>query len=194
MLLATLSGTVLGSSFLGGCISLNGKGGDPLPQITFDHLNMYPLYVASYELQGLSEWGIKNVPEDFTINPAQTLNNYLHSRFEATGMQGKLLINIQSVDVDYKKITAQDTVSALVGVNKKDYYRVTAVINLSAHGVNGIDRQEQSLTLYRDIYTSENVSLAEREKGQMKAMDHMIDDLDIALRKVLHEQFGILKL
>ena len=182
----------LGALVLGACTSI-GQNGEPLPQITFNHVKPYPLYVASYELIGLSEENKLTIPEGFVSDPSQIVYDYLNSRFEAAGNQGKFLARIRSVDIAYDRVNSDNSVTAFVGLDKKDHYRVTVVLNLSARGVSDVDWQKQRLTVYRDIYVPEYVSLVEREKLEMQAMDHMIDDLDIALRKILREQFGILR-
>lgn len=184
---------VLGVLLLTGCASL-GKNGDPLPQITFDHARSYPLYVASYEpleVEGTSE----SLPVGgFIADPGRIVHDYLISRFEAAGTQGKLVAKIRSVDIAHERVDSENAIGALIGLDQKDHYRVSVVLDLNAHGVNGMDWQKQSLTVYRDIYISEHVSLVEREKLEMRAMDHMIDDLDIALRKILNDKFGVLSI
>ncbi len=176
---------------LGGCVS--GKNGDPLPQITFDHVKPYPIYVASYEPVGLEQGLSPERPIGFSVDPERIVLDYLNSRFESAGYQGKLVATIRSVEIDHKRIDSDNAVGAFIGLDQKDHYRVSVVVDLSAHGAQGLDWQKQSLTVYRDIYISEHVSLVEREKLEMRAMDHMIDDLDIALRKILKDKFGILR-
>ncbi|MCK5375078.1 MAG: hypothetical protein KAJ40_07325 [Alphaproteobacteria bacterium] len=182
---------ILGTLVLGACTSI-GTNGDPLPQITFNHIKPYPLYVASYEIIGLSEANSLTIPDGFVSDPSQIVYDYLNSRFEAAGNQGKFLAQIRSVDITHNQVSSDSSINAFVGLDKKDHYRVTVVVNLSTRGVHDVDWQRQNLTVYRDIYVSEYVSMVDREKLEMQAMDHMIDDLDIALRKILREQFGIL--
>ena len=183
---------VLGTLLLAGCTSV-GQNGDPMPKITFDHVKAYPLYVASYEPVGLSVNSTPGAPTGFIANPARIIHDYLASRFEAAGTQGKLVIKLRSVDITHDQVDSENSFSAFIGLNKKDHYRVTATVDLNARGVNNLDWQKQSLTVYRDLYISEHVSLVEREKLEMQAMDHMVDDLDIALRKILNDKFSILR-
>lgn len=183
---------ILWAFILTGCVSTE-KNGDTLPQITFDHINPYPLYVASYETVALPVENVPNSPVGFVTKPDRMILGYLNSRFEASGYRGKLLIKIQSVDIKHERVDDESSLINLIGVNKKDHYRVSVTIDIEAHGVNNIEWKKQSMTVYRDIYISENVSLVEREKIELRAMDNMIDDLDIALRKVLERKFGIFR-
>jgi|GEM_PF-1653749 len=183
---------ILGTLVLGGCTSF-GQNGEPLPQITFNHVKAYPLYVASYEPVGLGVDSTSYQAEGFIADPGRIVMDYLSSRFEAAGSQGKLNVKISSVNITHERVESDNAVGAFIGLDQKDHYRVSVTLDLSAHGVRGIDWQNQSLTVYRDIYISEHVSLVEREKLEMQAMDHMIDDLDIALRKIFNEKFSILR-
>jgi len=182
---------VLGALLLVGCASF-GQNGDPLPQITFNHVKAYPLYVASYESVGLEAGSKLETLGGFIADPGQIVHDYLKSRYEAAGSQGKLVAKIRSVDIAHERVDSENAIGAFIGLDQKDHYRVSVILDLSAHGIGGMDWQKQSLTVYRDIYISEHVSLVEREKLEMRAMDHMIDDLDIALRKILNDKFGIL--
>ncbi len=182
---------VLGVLLLGGCASL-GQNGDPLPQITFNHVKADPLYVASYESVGLEAESKSEITDGFIADPGKIVQDYLKSRYEAAGSQGKLVAKIRSVDIAHERVDSENAIGAFIGLDQKDHYRVSVILDLSAHGVGGMDWQKQSLTVYRDIYISEHVSLVEREKLEMRAMDHMIDDLDIALRKILNNKFGVL--
>ncbi|MCK5385243.1 MAG: hypothetical protein KAJ29_06655 [Alphaproteobacteria bacterium] len=183
---------IIGTIVLAGCTSI-GQDGDPLPKITFDHVKPYPLYVAAYEPVGLPVSMAPNRPAGFVTDPDQIIFDYLNSRFEAVGTQGKLVVKIRSVDIAHESIDSENSFNALIGLNKKDYYRVTAIIDINVLGIGNIDWQKQSMTVYRDIYISEHVSLVEREKLELQAMDHMVDDLDIALRKILNDNLGILR-
>jgi hypothetical protein len=183
---------LFGLLLLGGCTSF-GQNGDPLPQITFNHVKAYPLYVASYGPVGLEVGRKPEAPVGFLADPEKIVYEYLNSRYEAAGSQGKIVAKIRSVDIAHERVNSKNAIGAFIGLDHKDHYRVSVVLDLSAHGVGGIDWQKQSLTVYRDIYISEHVSLVEREKLEMRAMDHMIDDLDIALRKILNDRFGVLR-
>lgn len=175
---------------LNGCASYKG---DPLAQMTFDHVKPFSLYVASYEPINIHEGVRQRLPEGFVTNPIDLIYDYLGSRFEAVGNQGKLKIEISSVTINYSVAESSNSVGSLIGLGKRDHYHVKANVDIIGLGIGHSEFKKQSLVLSRNIYISEHVSLVERERLQMQALDSMIDDLDIALRRVLKDQFNVMR-
>ena len=187
---------ILGVSFiLSACTSLFGNNGEPLAQITFDQVHAKPLYVASYEIVDLPVSMVEpqSLPEGFLLDPEHLVYDYLSNRYEAAGNQGKLTVKINDLSVVHKVLNSQNAIGSMVGVDKRDYYRVSAAIGIEAYGTRLFAEQKQSITVFRDVTVSEHTSLVNREKAQIQAMDNMLDDLDIALHEIFREQFQILK-
>ncbi len=172
--------------------SLNSNDGNTLAKMTFNHVNAFPVYVASYEPVNINEGKTHLLPEGFVTDPAPLIFDYLSSRFEASGHQGKLRIEIKDVVIRHEVVSSDNDIGAMIGLGKKDHYNVKAYIDVILLGSGDVDKRMQSMIVSRNIYISEHLSLVEREKMQMQALDNMIDDLDIALRKVLKETFDIL--
>lgn len=186
---------ILGATFaLSACAPFFGSNGEPLAQITFDQVNAKSLYVASYEVARLPTSKVDTpLPNGFLLDPEQLVYDYLSNRYGAVGNQGKLTANITDVSVDYEVLESENVIGAMVGVGKKDFYRVAVAIDVEAYGTREFAEQRQSITVFRDISISEHISLVNREQAQVQAMDNMLDDLDVALRKLFKEQFQILK-
>lgn len=178
---------------LGGCSHITGDDGKTLAQMTFQHVKPFPVYVASYEAINMNQGGAVNLPTGFVSNPSQLITDYLNNRYEAAGNQGKLIISVDDVHIQHAVEDSENSVGAMIGLGKKDHYHVKAFISVAGLGIGQYESQQQKLVVSRNIYISEHVSLVERERLQMEALDSMIDDLDIALRKVLNEQFGVLR-
>ena len=172
--------------------SLNTNDGNMLAQMTFNHIKPFPVYVASYEPININEGKSHLLPEGFVADPAPLIFNYLSSRFEASGKQGKLRIEIKDVVIRHEIVSSNNNLGAVIGLGKREHYNVKAYIDIVVLGRDHIDKRTQSMTVSRNIYIADNLSLVEREKLQMQALDNMVDDLDIALRKVLRETFEIL--
>ncbi len=167
-------------------------GGEPLAQMTFSHVNKYPIYVASYEVNPVDASRVSLSENWLIASPADIIYDYLNSRFEASGSKGKLKITIKNIDVSYHVVDSDYKVGELLGINKKDLYVVSAVLGLKAYGVTKYDHKEVTLKAHRNIYVSEYSSVVDREKVQMQALDSLIDDLDIAIRKILKEDLSLL--
>ena len=178
--------------FVSACTMVSGNDGKSLAQMTFDHVKPFPVYVASYEPVNMNAKVGYNLPEGFVTNPSDLIFDYLTNRYEASGHQGKLRIEIQDVLIKHALVSSDNAVGSLIGL-KKDHYHVKADIDVIALGIGNSEIKKRNLIVSRNIYISDHVSLVEREKLEMQALDSMIDDLDITLRKILKEQFNILR-
>ena len=183
---AMLSGVAL---MLSGCIS--STGGKPLAQMTFNHIAPKPIYVASYEAVAIPA-GTSSLPEGFVSDPAKVVHDYLNNRFEAAGKRGKLRVSVQYASVEHDVVASRNKFGKVLGVDKSDHYVMKVGIALQAFGFSNFDTKSTMLNATRDVYISEHVSLVERERLQLEALDQMIDDLDIPIRKVFTEEFGIM--
>lgn len=177
---------------LGACNAMYTGGGEPLAQMTFDHVKPYPVYVASYEAVALEVTDKTGKPEGFVSDPAVIVHDYLKSRFEASGSQGKLRAVIKEVVVQHESVDSQNKLGAALGVAKMDHYMVRVGIALQTFGTADHERQSVTLTAHRNFYISEYSSLVEREEAQVLALDKLIDDIDISIRGLLKDQFHIL--
>ncbi len=177
---------------LSACMGLSGQDGKPLAKMTFAHITPEPVYVASYEAVGLSTNKTPFMPVGFVSDPSVIAYDYLKNRFAAAGTTGKLRAVIQDVKVTHEILPSENQVGAALGIGKRDRYFITLDMSLESLGGNGFDRQSVALTANREVYVSEHVSIVQREKAQMEAMDSMLDDLDISIQKVLKEQFRLM--
>jgi hypothetical protein len=160
--------------------------------MTFAHIKAEPIYVASYEVVPLPIRKKPGLPVGFIADPADVTYDYLKSRFAASGPTGKFRAVIDNVAVTHEILPSKNEVGAALGIGKRDHYRITLKVKLEAIGINGFNRKGTSLIAKRDVYISEHVSLVQREKEQMAAIDLLIDDVDEAVRKVLRDEFKLL--
>ncbi len=170
--------------------------GKPLAKMTFNHINPFPVDVASYEIQNRTDGSFgftAKQPENFVAPLNETVEDYLHSRFGSVGQNGKLLVVLEQADVTQKQVPSDSKIGAMLNVDNKDQYEMNVAVKLAIYGANGFDVKETTIRGYRAVTMSEHLTLAEREKYQMEAMDNLIDDLDGAIQKVLSEEFGVLR-
>ncbi|PCJ99876.1 MAG: hypothetical protein COA45_03410 [Zetaproteobacteria bacterium] len=181
-----------GTLMLGACNPIYTGGGEPLAQMTFDHVRVYPIYVASYEPVALMHSEVSDLPEGFVSDPADLLHDYLISRFEASGSQGKLRVVVHDVSVKHDLLRSKNKLGAALNVANLDHYIIRVSITIQNFGT--IERKSQSITLtaQRSLYISEYSSLVERERVQMMSLDKLIDDIDISMRAVLKDQLNLL--
>lgn len=169
-------------------------GGDtkPLTDMSFAHLQPYPLYVASYEVFTTpASDGIK-IPEGFVANPVIIAQDYFKNRFHETGSNGKLSVVVDNATVKHSVQQSESKVGAFMGVDKYDAYEISLVVKLIVFEVNGYEKQENTIRVQRSVSISEHVSLAERERLQMEAMDKIMDDIDVGVKNILGQDLKIL--
>ncbi len=181
---------------LSGCTTF--QDGKPLAQMTFNHITPKPLYVASYEPVEVSMPSV--LPEGFVADPAKIVHDYLTNRFEAVGTQGKFKATITSSIVEHDVVASRNKFGEILGVDKKDHYVIKVTIALKSYGLSEFSQASSyardmstQIRATRDLFVSEHVSLVEREKRQLEALDFLVDDLDIPLQKLLREDFNILR-
>lgn len=175
---------------LSGCEAGDGK---PVAQMTFEHLQPSPVYVASYEVVNNAKFYPSNLPQGFVANPEKVVLDYLGRRFSAAGSQGKLVASLENVSVLHEMRASENKVGEFLGVAKKDHYQIQVAVKIKALGLEGYDSREMTLKAQRVLEVSEHVTLAERESHQMTAIDNLIDDLDASIQKVLAYDFRIMQ-
>ena len=186
------SAILLGTLMLGACNPVYTGGGEPLAQMTFNNVNAYPVYVASYEAVAIIRQEEPVLPEGFVTDPAVMVHDYLKSRFEASGSQGKLRAVIDNVSVQHEVVRSKNKLGAALKVANMDHYTVRVGVTLQSFGTVEGQNQSVKLTAHRNLYISEYSSLVEREKAQMVLLDKLVDDLDESIRTVLKDSFHIL--
>jgi hypothetical protein len=181
---------VFSASFtLLGCANESGK---VMTEMSFNHLQPYPLYVASYEIFTTPQTDTLQLPEGFVANPVTIAHDYFTNRFHATGTQGKMSVVIDNATIKHSIENSQNTVGAFIGVDHYDVYDITMLIKLDIFDVKGYQKQENKIRVNRSVSISEHVSLAERERLQMQALDELMDDVDDGVKNILGEDLGIL--
>ena len=199
--------TVFAVIFVGACTFH--PDGKPPAQMTFEHIKPFPLYVASYEIRDnhknmdmsskvkikgeLSEPEDNNGNADFAASVATTVNDYLNSRFSAVGNNGKFLVILREAYVSHYVLPAENKIGAMLNVGNQDRYEMKVVLDLSVFGVGKYEEKERVITASRIIDISEFVSLAERERLQMAALDRLIDDIDGKIQDILINDFAIMR-
>lgn len=170
------------------------SGGKPLARMTFEHVKPFPLYVASYDVQ--EEWTPQaNDPPagQFVARPGRAVADYFRNRYKASGTNGKFIAIVESAGVAHDMQESGNAVGAFLGVDRQDVYHMAVTVRMIAYDAGGFDQKEMKITARRDVSVSEHVSLVEREKAQMDALDTLIDDLDIAVRNALAGEFHLMR-
>ncbi len=184
-----LAMALLFPAMITGCNPLYKGGGEPLAQMTFEHVKPFSVYVAAYEPVPYSQVETLSLPQGYVTNPAILIQEYLDSRYKAAGSQGKLRIEIKGVSVEHTLEKSSNKVGAALGIAHTDHYTVHAALKIIALGTSRYDRKEVTVKAKRTVSISEHVSLAQREDAQMRALDRLLDDLDVTIKRLLMQEF-----
>jgi hypothetical protein len=179
---------------LSGCVSEYAAQGTPVAKMTFEHVQSFPVDVAAYDVR--DEFGsFQEIDEEdmhFVTSPGRVVSDYFRSRFAPAGENGKLIVSVESARVEREVFVSENRVGALMGVGKTDMYKISVHVRLLSYDAGGYDQKEMKMVARRNVGVSEHVSLAQRERLQMEALDSLLDDLDAAVQKALHEEFHLL--
>lgn len=187
--------TLVSIAILSACVA---KGGaSRLERMTFETLDPYPLYVASFEIQNQTPENIGFAPQEveqgFIASVGKSVNDYLNHRFSAVGSNGKFLAVLKEASVRQSVLPSDNKVGAWMKVDNRDRYDLKVVVHMAIFGVGKYEKKGIDVIANRMVTIPEHVTLAEREKLQMEALDELLDDLDGSVQQVLKEDFKILR-
>ena len=164
-----------------GCAMERNPEGQPLPAITFAHLQKIPINVGM--LQTMSE--AQGISEAFIVSPQQAMHEYIQSRFVAMGVTGKLQAIIERADVKHSYEAATSKVGSYLEVGGLDVYDMSIKIRLEHVGADNQVKQSAVLNAERLVKVSEHASIADRERRQFQAAEAMFHDIDEQVRKIV---------
>ncbi len=169
----------------------------PPEQMTFDTLQPFPLYVASYEIQNqtgpMLGFADESVDAGFVASVNKTVDDYLHHRFSAVGTNGKFLAVLKEASVKSSVQPSDNKIGAWLEVDKRDRFDMKVVVHMAVFGIGNYEKKGVDVIANRMLTVPEHVTLAERERLQMEALDNLIDDLDASIQQVLKEDFQVLR-
>lgn len=169
----------------------------PPERMTFDTLQPFPLYVASYEIQNQTApmlgFADESVDVGFVASVNKTVDDYLQHRFSAVGTNGKFLAVLKEASVKSSVLPSDNKFGAWMEVDKRDRFDMKVVVHMAIFGVGSYEKRGIDVVANRMLTVPEHVTLAERERLQMEALDNLIDDLDASIQQVLKEDFQVLR-
>ena len=175
---------------LASCDTISPKGGEPLAQRTYNHVQALPINVSVYK--PVPFVGMRK-PADFLPNPDRMVHDFLQHRFRPSGEEGMFVVTIRDIMVRHGIEESSSGIGKFVGVDKKDHYQVRVLLQVEAYGVPNMHKDvSMNVTATRTVRISEHSSLVKKEKAQMQAMDDLISDIDKSLQDILTNQLQIL--
>lgn len=179
---------------LAGC-TYNQTGGEPLPSMTFTHVEPFMLNVGSIKIVNKYERGQStDASGEMPTPPDLALRRYVQNRLRAAGAPDKTLyFVIEDAYVSKTVIEPSNKFVRWTGVNDSDKYDMNVVVRMYSQNVNGRQSDHSVMTFNRSITIPHHYSLAEKELEKLKFMEHFMQDVDTSVRNALNNQEWYLK-
>lgn len=179
--------TFLALFILAGCSSLPDPGGEPLPSMTFNHVQPIGLDVAQKSVVKHDNIHRRS-SADFIRPLDNVVQSYFSSKVAARGNAGDFRIEIHDASVRMNKVQAGREMARFLGVFGLDEYvlNVEALLVLERPDI----RKTVKMRAGRTIRVSEHSSITNRERDQYVALEELVRSLDKEFTRVLQTDFG----
>lgn len=187
-----LSGLVL--LMLTGCAHRGGDG-NPLPAMTFEHIA--PLMVAAGTVRIENRYDPSLYPEDvsgqFFIAPGLVVENFLRTRIrgDRERYDGIFSLIIDEAKVTRRLVPAENRIARWLDVAGYEEYEIVVKLRLLPDPQTHPGRQARSAAFSRTLSISEHMSLAERERSQLKSLEALADDVNKGVSSILKDKLQL---
>lgn len=171
----------------GACSVTPDPAGQPLPMITFAHLQKLPVNVGLVQ----TKTDVQGYSDVFIVSPYDALRDYMHARFIPKGNRGELLAVIERADVKHSHETARNSVGSALGIGGLDVYEMSIRLRLDHMGAGGGVLQGSILSATRVVKVSEHASIAERERRQFEGAEGLFQDLDAQIQAIVLDEMNL---
>lgn len=178
---------------LGACENTLSPQGDPLPRLEYRHNAPIPLEVSSIDFEDRTAENAKDADYVPFVQPvSDTLRSYLLARYAASeGFEGLSFI-LEDVRLTKTYRPPENKIGAFMGVAGQDIYQIDIQLHARLKDTHGNTRGKR-FNIGRKLSLSEHVSIAEREKRQLEALEALMADLDGTLQESFAGHFQILR-
>jgi len=172
---------------LASCSTLPERSGEPVPAMTFNHIQPIALDVRVSEV--VRSANVDRVRSIEFIKPLDSVvESYLRSKVTARGSDGAFRVEIHEASVQKNHVKAGREMARFLGVFGLDEY----VLNVEALLI--LERPELRKTVKmqagRVIRVSEHSSIANRERDQLVALEELLRALDAEFERVIRTEYG----
>jgi hypothetical protein len=182
-------------ALLGGCAFLPGAAdGKPVPEITFQHIDVLRPLVSSVEFADNSPV----IPESMDVasrlpeDPKNLVRRFVDNRIVPVGSQGALKFTIEQALVDYEEVDASGAIGQYFWPTRKDRYEISLKVRISYMDDLGRDIKGSVLTFNRSIGIPQSYSLAEKDQALFEALEQLARDIGESITSSLRNTLGLL--
>ena len=186
-----LSALVLASVFLVGACETP-MATQRLPDITFAHLSVFRVDVASVEVDNRFAPPLKapNVEHRLSTTPAKAMKQWAKDRLNPVGQSGKLRFLIEDASAVETAIGRDKSLKGHFTKQQSHRYDFAVRATLSLTDANGIERGTATAATSRSITVREDISLNEREKTWFRIVDRLLADFNSEMEANLRQHLA----
>lgn len=177
---------------LSGCTS-SAPESKPMPELTFTHLDRMAVQVASVKVDNNYHQGSdkRDVSSSFPTPPDILLRRYAENKFQPSSSTGTLKFVIDGANIHHSLVQPQGKFSGWMGIGRKDLYEVTMRIKMFVEDSTGAEGTHSILNMRRSIAIPQRYSVAEKEQEKFRFLELLMDDVDQAVTRTIHEKMDI---
>lgn len=166
-----------------GCTSSPVKNAEPLPELTFAHLQTLPVQVSRIEFipetqRGATMWDSGN---DLPTPADTAMTRYIAKRFKASGVDGVLRIHLKKAQITAQEMPNANKILSYIPLADTDEYTYEILVDIENMYMAGRPNVRSTKRFVRKIQMPINVTMAYREAKLQRTLEEMMRDIDTSL-------------
>lgn len=182
-----LAAMVLGAGLLAACAQTPPP--EPLPELTFAHLDSIKLNVASVEIVENYVPPLRgpNIEHLFPQPPSQVARRWAEDRLRALGTEGRAQFVIDTASVVETRLKVEKGLRGAVTIDQTTRYDATLTVTLEIRNDRGFRQAFATASAERSQTVPEDLTVNERRAIQHQLVEDVMTDLNATLEAKIAE-------
>jgi hypothetical protein len=182
-----LAAMVLGAGLLAACAQTPPP--EPLPELTFAHLDSIKLNVASVEIVENYVPPLRgpNIEHLFPQPPSQVARRWAEDRLRALGTEGRAQFVIDTASVVETRLKVEKGLRGAVTIDQATRYDATLTVTLEIRNDRGFRQAFATASAERSQTVPEDLTVNERRAIQHQLIEDVMIDLNATLEAKIAE-------
>lgn len=182
-----LAAMVLGAGLLAACAQTPPP--EPLPELTFAHLDSIKLNVASVEIVENYVPPLRgpNIEHLFPQPPSQVARRWAEDRLRALGTEGRAQFVIDTASVVETRLKVEKGLRGAVTIDQATRYDATLTVTLEIRNDRGFRQAFATASAERSQTVPEDLTVNERWAIQHQLVEDLMIDLNATLEAKIAE-------
>ena len=189
----TILPVALSALLLVSCAAPQMNSAEPLPELTFAHMQMIPVDVSridydSYVRRGATTW---DVADDLPTPPDVAMQRYLKKRFRAVGANGILNVNLEKAQIVSQDVPNDNKILSYVPLANVTEYTFEIVVALESTYMTGKPNAKNIMRFVRKTRIPVDSTINFREAKLQRTLEQLMRDIDEGLLNTLSGYFRL---